>query len=91
MKGLPTNVGMNWPYQQVVRTGDLRFGFRLEGETQIAGCYKNAPFELGTSVGEISYGKGKVLFSTLDIVDNLLNPAGPANVARKLFSNYINY
>ena len=91
LKGLPTNVGMNWPYQQVVRTGDLRFGFRLEGETQIAGCYKNAPFELGTSVGEISYGKGKILFSTLDIVDNLLNPAGPANVARKLFSNYINY
>lgn len=89
--GLPTNVGMNWPYQQVVRDGEHRYGFRLHGENMIVGSYKNSPFELGTAVGEIPYGKGKVLFSTLDIIDNLDNPSGPAQVARKLFANYINY
>lgn len=88
---LPTNVGMNWPYQEVVKDGEHRYGFRLHGENLIVGSYKNTPFELGTAVGEIPYGKGKVLFSTLNIIDNLDNPSGPAKVARKLFANYINY
>lgn len=91
LSGLPTNVGMNWPYQAVVRDGDHRFSFRMHGEKLIAGAYKNTPFDLGTSLGEIPYGKGKILFSGLDIIDNLENPAGPAMVARKLFANMINY
>lgn len=91
LNGLPTNMGMNWPYQAVVRDGDHRFSFRMHGEKLIAGAYKNTPFDLGTTLGEIPYGKGKILFSGLDIIDNLENPAGPAMVARKLFANFINY
>lgn len=90
-EGLPVNVGMNWPYQAVVRNGDRRFGFRLHGEELAAGSYRSWPFELGTSVGVIPCGKGCIVFSTLDIADNLLNPSGPAEVARKLLCNFIQY
>ena len=75
----------------VVRDGDQRYGFRIEGEELAAGSYRSMPFNLGTAVGVIPCGKGKIIFSTLDIADNLDNPSGPAEVARKLLCNYIKY
>jgi hypothetical protein len=76
-RGLPVNDGMNWPYQAVVHKGDRRLGLRIHGEEMIVGAYKSTPFELGTAVGVIPCGKGKILFSTLDIADNLDQPSGP--------------
>ena len=90
-EGLPVNDGMNWPYQAVVKDGDRRFGFHLHGEELVAGSYRSTPFHLGTAVGVIPYGKGKIVFSTLDIIDNLDNPSGPSEVARKLLCNYVKY
>ena len=89
--GLPVNTAMNWPYQAVVRDGDQRFCFRINGEDMAAGSYRSTPFELGTAVGVIPCGKGRIIFSSLDIANNLDNPAGPAEVARKLLCNYIKY
>lgn len=90
-EGLPTDCALDWPYQVVVRNGDRRFGFRMQGEELVAGSYRTTPFELGTAVGVISCGKGKIIFSSLDIADNLNSPSGPAEVARKLLCNYIKY
>ncbi|MCD7939545.1 MAG: PA14 domain-containing protein [Bacteroides intestinalis] len=89
--GLPVNVALNWSYQSVVRNGDRRFGFRVQGEELVVGSYRSTPFELGTAVGIIPCGKGRIIFSTLDIVDNLNVPFGPAEVARKILCNYIKY
>ena len=89
--GLPANTALNWPYQSVVRNGDQRFSFRMKGEELVVGSYRSTPFELGTAVGVIPCGKGKIIFSSLDIADNLDNPSGPAEVARKLLCNYIKY
>ncbi len=89
--GLPANCALNWPYQSVVRDGENRFGFRVKGEELVAGSYRSTPFELGTAVGVIPCGKGKIIFSTLDIAENLDNPAGPAEVARKLMCNFVKY
>lgn len=90
-EGLPVDDALNWPYQAVVKDGDRRFGFRIQGEELVAGSYRSTPFELGTAVGIISCGKGKIIFSSLDIADNLNNPEGPSEVARKLLCNYIRY
>ena len=90
-EGLPVNTALNWPYQAVVRNGDQRFCFRMKGEELVVGSYRSTPFELGTAVGVINCGKGKIIFSSLDIADNLDNPSGPAEVARKLLCNYIKY
>lgn len=90
-EGLPVDGALNWPYQSVVKNGDQRFGFRMQGEELVVGSYRSTPFELGTSVGIIPCGKGKIIFSALDIVDNLNGPSGPAEVARKILCNYIKY
>ncbi len=89
--GLPVNDALNWPYQQVVRNGNQRLGFRIRGEELVVGSYKSYPFELGTAVGIIPCGKGKIIFSSLDIANNLDDPSGPAEVARKIVCNYIKY
>lgn len=87
--GLPVNVAMGWPYQALVRNGDRRLGLHIDNEELVAGSYGSAPFNLGSAVGIISCGKGKIYYSTLDLVDNLNNPAAAADVARKLFCNFI--
>ncbi|HLP02288.1 MAG TPA: hypothetical protein VK163_09695, partial [Opitutaceae bacterium] len=87
--GLPVDGALDWPYQAVVRNGDERTGLLLEGEELAAGCYHSYPMQLGTVVGTFPLGRGRVIFSTLDIAPNLGGPAGPAEVARKLFCNFL--
>jgi len=89
-KGLPVNCGMDWPYQSVLM-GGKRYGLLLEGEELVAGCYQSWPMNLGTAVGVIPCGKGKIIVSTLNITDNLTGKSGPAQVARKLICNYLDF
>ena len=88
---LPTNVGMNWPYQALVKNGNERYGLAIEGEEMIAGAYHAYPMKLGTAVGIIPCGKGKIIFSTLDICGNLASKESSAAVASKLLCNFIVY
>lgn len=97
--GLPANCGMDWPYQSVVREGTSRSGLLLDGDELVAGAFHAhsplanppAPMQLGTAVGIVPLGKGRVILSTLDIEGNLNAPPGPADVARKLLCNFVNY
>jgi hypothetical protein len=88
-KGLPVNQALNWPYESVVDDGRDRYGLRIEGEQLVAGCWQSFPMDLGTAVGVIPSGTGRIIVSTLDICRHLDEPPGPADVARKLFCNYI--
>ncbi|HEX3356206.1 MAG TPA: PA14 domain-containing protein [Tepidisphaeraceae bacterium] len=90
-KDLPVNCAMDWPYQAVVRNGNARYGLLLEGEELIAGAYHCSPISLGTAVGIIPCGKGKIIVSTLDICDNLNSKEAPAEVARKMFCNFLEF
>jgi hypothetical protein len=90
-KGLPVNQALNWPYESVVADGRSRYGLRIDGEQLVAGCWQSTPMDLGTAVGVIPSGDGRIIVSTLDICPHLNGPAGPADVARKLFCNYIEY
>jgi len=94
-KDLPANAAMDWPYQAVVRNGNERLGLLLEGEELVAGVWhanvEAAPQRLGTAVGVIAHGKGRIIVSTLDIAENLLSPETPAHVARKLLCNYLTF
>jgi hypothetical protein len=89
--GLPVNVGMNWPYQAVVRDGHGRVGLLLEGEQLVAGLWHSYPMQLGTAVGVVPHGKGRIVLSTLDITDNLGAADGPSHVARRLLVNFIGF
>jgi beta-galactosidase len=90
-KDLPVNTAMNWPYQAVIRNGRERTGLRLEGEQLVVGAWHSYPMDLGTAVGVIPCGKGKIIVSTLDIVKQLNSPDTSADVARKLLCNFIAY
>ena len=79
------------------RDGISRSGLLLEGDDLSAGAFHAhtplanppAPINLGTAVGVIRCGKGRIIVSTLDIAGNLTAPEGPSDVARKLLCNYI--
>jgi hypothetical protein len=88
---LPVNQTLNWPYETEVKDGRSHYGLRLKGEQLVAGCWESTPMDLGTAVGVIPSGKGKIVVSTLDICPHLNDPSGPADVAKKLFCNYIEY
>jgi beta-galactosidase len=91
LEGLPVDCAMNWPYQRVVRAGETRAGMRLEGEELVAGAYQSWPMSLGTAIGVIQCGKGKIFVSTLDVCGALEDTDSTAEVARKLFCNYIRF
>jgi hypothetical protein len=91
-KELPVNCGMDWPYEKLVQAGRCRYFLKIDGEEFVAGGYHTfRPRGFGTAVGVIPYGKGKIVVSSLDIVSNLASKEGPADVARKLLCNYIDY
>jgi hypothetical protein len=80
---------MDWPYQAVVRDGQQRVGLLLEGEELVAGAWHSYPLQLGTAVGIVRHGSGRIIVSTLDIADNLNADDGPSHVARKLLTNFL--
>jgi beta-galactosidase len=90
-KGLPAGGAMNWPYQAVVRNGNERAGLLLEGEELVVGAWHSYPMQLGTAVGVIAAGEGRIVVSTLDLVENISSEEGPAQVARKLLCNFIEF
>ena len=90
-KDLPVNQGLDWPYEMVVKNGNERIGIQMEGEELVAGAYHCYPQQLGTAVGVIACGKGKIIFSTLDIYNSLQEKESTAEVARKLLLNYIEF
>ena len=91
LSGLPVNTAMNWPYQELVKDGNSRLGFKIADERFIAGAYRSWPFHLGTAMGEAPCGKGQVLYTTLRLCEPLLSPEPAAEPARKLFGNIIRW
>jgi len=87
--GLPVNQALNWPYQGVV--GGRRTALQINGGELIAGAYHTWPMQLGSAVSILPVGKGRVIISGLDIIEQLDNPESPAEVARKLFCNFLHY
>jgi hypothetical protein len=87
--GLPVNQALNWPYQSVV--GGERIGLDLHGGELVAGAYNSQNVRLGSAVSILPAGNGKIVVSSLDIVAQLNNPDSAAEVARRLFCNFLNY
>jgi len=89
-KNLPVNQGMNWEYQDLANYETLRYGLMLKNEEAVVCTVNYNEPRIGTAVGIISYGKGKILLSTLDLRSLDTNSPG-ADVVRKLFFNYLDF
>ncbi len=62
-------------------------GWNLWRDTEAA--WPSMGCRLGTAVGVVPVGEGKIILSTLEICPAINEPAGPADIARKLLVNYL--
>lgn len=91
---LPVNKGMNWEYQRlVVYDGINHFGlYDMEGDEEaVVSLVGGASHLMSTSVGIVSYGKGKILYSSLDLSPNLVFDIKASNVPKKIYCNFLNW
>lgn len=90
---LPVNGGMNWEYQRlVVYDGPSHFGlYDMQGEEAVVSLVGGASHLVSTSVGIIPYGKGKIVFSSLDLAANLASEEKAAAVPKKIYCNYLKW
>ena len=76
--GLPVNCAMNWEYQKlVVYDGPKHFGLEMDGEEAL--------------VGIVPYGKGRIVFSSLDIAPNLASDDKSAVTPKRIFANILHW
>jgi len=92
-KDLPVNRGMSWEYQKLVPyDGPTHFGlYNLTGEDPVVSLVGGPSELVSTSVGILPYGLGKIVFSSLDLVDNLSSDEKAANVPKKILCNYLRW
>jgi hypothetical protein len=90
---LPVNRGMNWEYQRlVVYDGPSHFGlYDMQGEEAIVSLVGGASHLVSTSVGIVPYGKGQIVFSSLDLEPNLTLEMKAAAVPKKIFCNILKW
>ena len=89
-KELPVNQGMNWEYQDVAAYDSKRYGLLLDDEEVVAGTVNFNEPRLGTAVGVVNCGRGRIVLSTLDMKS--LNTDSPgSDVVRKILCNYIEF
>ncbi len=91
---LPVNCAMNWEYQNFVNynlPNGKQYGFQMTGEQPVVTDWDNHEHRLCTSVGILNYGKGKIIFSTVDITDYLALATGASNVSKKILCNYLTW
>lgn len=101
---LPVNTAFNWEYQALARywkgafdtpsyTGiQNRYALRLNNEeNMIVGATSDLRNELFSAVTIISHGRGKIILSSLNIIDALKQGHKANAVAGKILLNYIEY
>lgn len=91
---LPVNKGMNWEYQRlVVYDGINHFGlYDVESEEEaVVSLVGGVSHVVSTSVGIVPYGKGNIVYSSLDLSSNLTLDVKSANVPKKIYCNFLNW
>jgi hypothetical protein len=90
---LPVNKGMNWEYQRlVVYDGPSHFGlYEMDGEEAIVSLVGGASHLVSTSVGIVPYGKGQIVFSSLDLEPNLMLDRKAAAIPKKIYCNMLKW
>jgi hypothetical protein len=97
LAGLPQAEGMNWEYQAVSagryfgKKAQNRYGLVMECDEVAAGSYNQNETDLGVTLGVIHHGQGRMVISTLRIVENLDKDRPPVIVPKQLLCNYVSY
>ncbi|MBA7567836.1 hypothetical protein ES708_09554 [subsurface metagenome] len=89
LSDLPDSQSMNWEYQALYR-GDvwgLDIG-RAGIETVVALAVQNRK-DILTAVARIPFGNGRIIVSTLDMMNNIGSDSPQSSIAKKLFLNML--
>lgn len=86
---LPQATAMSWEYQTFYRNGGSGLSISPSGLNVIVGVGALNSGNIGIALCELPYGKGKIVLSTLDILQNLLDSRPDSVVAKKLLLNLI--
>lgn len=90
--GLPVDCGFNWEYQCFeIYDGPKHFGLTMEGEEPVVGLLGIPLKGIATSLGIVPCGKGKIVFSSLDIAPHLTSDMKPSAVPKKVFANILRW
>ena len=89
--GLPKDQAMNWEYQVFYR-GDV-WGLRLapRGLETVVGLAAQNNGEILSALSCIPYGNGRIILTTLNILEELASPSPRSAVAKKLFLNILEH
>lgn len=94
LNGLPRNTGMNWEYQQICMSwqpNSHRFGMVLTGDDAAVGCYQSNDPRMGTVLGSVPHGKGRIILTTIPLLPKLNNGDPAVAIAKRLFVNCLVY
>lgn len=89
--GLPVNQGMNWPFQEFAEYGAKRYGLLLDDEEAVVGFVSDHQHRVGTAVGVVRHGKGRIVLSTLELVPRLVEERPACEMVRKVLCNFVAY
>jgi beta-galactosidase len=88
LAGLPSG-GVLDGYFGGVLDDQRRRGLDISGEELVIAAYRSWPFTLGTALGTMTWGKGRLVLSTLNIVGHLDGDDSVDAVAKRLLGNAI--
>ncbi|GJM20758.1 MAG: beta-galactosidase [Planctomycetota bacterium] len=91
LAGLPANGALGRAWQELVHYGTPLYGLRARGLQRVIGTTSDHQLELGTALGWVSHGRGRVLLSTLDLLPTLERGPGAADLPRHLLQNMLEW
>lgn len=99
LDGLPQSQGMSWEYQCFYKTTDsfgkngMVSGLKINNANSetIVALGNQGRKDILTSLGKVKVGSGEVIYSTLNILPNLVNGDYSSVVAKRLLLNLIRY
>ncbi len=90
LEDLPAPGGLNWEYQELIHYDARRYGLLMEGEQAVIGCLTGHEVPVATALGIVELGRGRLVFSTLDL-RALDTDRSAAAVVRKLVCNLVRF
>jgi beta-galactosidase len=89
--GLPVDQVFNWEYQCFALYRFERYGLRLNGEETIVGAVADHKPEVFSAVGIVPMGRGKIIYSTLDLLSSWKEKFKASVVAKRYLQNLLRY